>query len=417
MASHARLSPSAAARWVACPGSVRLCEQFPDHSGRAAAEGTAFHHFVAMCLEQDIEPDEVIGRKTKVVWHTSDGQPVTETFVCTDEMAQHMVAGLERIRQYAERPGARLFVEQRVDLSWVLGEKAFGTADVIVVNRQSRHLLVADWKYGAGVPVSPKENMQAVLYALGAWKSFVPKALQLVPSRMTVEILIEQPRIPAGGGSWTLGGDKLLAWRDRFAAAAEATRQEDPPLVPGSPQCDFCAAARNAACPAVQDRVLSLLDVDMDAGELDTPGALAKRMSEFPPVLEPAQRVEVLKAAKLIRGWLDALERQTVEDLLAGHDIPGVRLVPGRRPPRRWTDEERVMEIAEKALGEEAFERRLKTLSRLEKQMGKKAFDKVFGGFVSQGEPKPVLAFDTPEEGGKPDYRDALGGLKALGDV
>ena len=36
--THAKLSPSSAARWMTCPGSVILCEGLEDRSSKAADE-------------------------------------------------------------------------------------------------------------------------------------------------------------------------------------------------------------------------------------------------------------------------------------------------------------------------------------------------------------------------------------------
>lgn len=41
--SHALLGPSGAHRWMECPPSARLEEQFPDSTSEAAREGTLAH--------------------------------------------------------------------------------------------------------------------------------------------------------------------------------------------------------------------------------------------------------------------------------------------------------------------------------------------------------------------------------------
>ena len=41
---HAILSPSAGARWVACPPSARLTEHMPSESSPYAEEGTTAHY-------------------------------------------------------------------------------------------------------------------------------------------------------------------------------------------------------------------------------------------------------------------------------------------------------------------------------------------------------------------------------------
>ena len=40
---HARLSASGSAKWLNCPGSVALEEQFPNVSSEEAKEGTKAH--------------------------------------------------------------------------------------------------------------------------------------------------------------------------------------------------------------------------------------------------------------------------------------------------------------------------------------------------------------------------------------
>lgn len=46
MGQHALLSASSSHRWLACPPSARLCEQYEDQTSEYAAEGTAAH---ALC--------------------------------------------------------------------------------------------------------------------------------------------------------------------------------------------------------------------------------------------------------------------------------------------------------------------------------------------------------------------------------
>lgn len=48
--THARLSASSAKRWMSCPPSVRLEEQFPDSGSEYAAEGTLAHSLAETIL-------------------------------------------------------------------------------------------------------------------------------------------------------------------------------------------------------------------------------------------------------------------------------------------------------------------------------------------------------------------------------
>ena len=52
---HARLSPSAAIRWINCPGSIRLSDQVPPAgSSEYADEGTAAHALAELKLRAEI---------------------------------------------------------------------------------------------------------------------------------------------------------------------------------------------------------------------------------------------------------------------------------------------------------------------------------------------------------------------------
>ena len=51
---HAFLSPSSAERWVHCPPSAWLSEQFPDQGSVFASEGTEAHRLCEYLLHQEL---------------------------------------------------------------------------------------------------------------------------------------------------------------------------------------------------------------------------------------------------------------------------------------------------------------------------------------------------------------------------
>lgn len=61
MGTHATRSPSKAARWLACPGSIREEEKYPDTSGPAAMDGTKTHAVLEYCLKGKFDPMKLIG--------------------------------------------------------------------------------------------------------------------------------------------------------------------------------------------------------------------------------------------------------------------------------------------------------------------------------------------------------------------
>lgn len=180
-AAHARLGPSAASRWLRCPGSVNFLADIEDEAGEAAAEGSILHGFCEDCLREDREAYDFVGESRK-----HDGHELE----LTEELADMIQDGLDEI----DRIPGKLYVEHRVDLGrWMPGQ--FGTLDVGIINRRRIHIW--DWKWGF-LPVSPVENEQLMLYALGFWDNIVRHVSDVRDFRLH----IFQPRAPGGGGQW-----------------------------------------------------------------------------------------------------------------------------------------------------------------------------------------------------------------------
>lgn len=401
--SHARLSPSSAHRWTACPAAPGEEAGTPDSAGLEAAIGTVFHHFAAICLEEGREPEEFIGEAHEVDVPGKDGKPIRTRIEFDEEMAEAMHAGLDALRDEMADPSARMYVEKRVPLTSWLGEKAFGTADAIIVLPSPKRMIVFDWKYGRGVPVAPEENKQGLLYALGAWTAYAPEEFKSAPETVEVEIWIEQPRCPGGGGCWSTTGDKLLEWGEFFREAAAATRAPEPAYNPGEDTCKWCSA--KTRCEARAQFLLELVNADYDelADEAtfgENTGPISKEM-----------RTKILLNKKMIEQWLERLHADAISELMLGKPVPGLKLVPGRRGPRHIPVEVQpeAMEVAEEVFGDAVFQRKLLPVSKLEKMLGKENFDRAFGHWVKQNPPKPIL---VPED----DKREAIAPASSLFD-
>lgn len=381
MTAHARLSPSSAARWLACPGSVALCDKVPEQpASEEAAEGIVFHRVAAECLELGLEPADFIGQRL-----TADGH----TFIFDEEMAGHMQPGLDRIRELADGP---MFVEQTVKLDpWLPGQ--FGTLDCGIVGH--KEIIIFDWKYGAGVPVSPVENPQLMLYALGFHETIAYPYVTSNP----VRLVIEQPRAP-GGGEWVVSGLDLGAFGEKVREVGKIIDSPDAPLVPGEKQCRFCPA--RSICPAFAKFNLDLFSMKFEDLDAETPPDL--------PEITPERRSYVVRHADMFRKWLDDLHAETLADALAGRPTPGLKVVHGRKPNREWADEEQATSFLTRYLGDSAFIKKLRSPAQAEKVLDKDVWrTPVLSMLISQGDPKPVLVPET-------DSRQAIEPLTAKFD-
>jgi hypothetical protein len=383
--THAILSASASHRWLACPGSIALSQGLPDTAGASAREGTAMHEVAAWCLTDGADAAAYIGRVIEV-----DGHKIE----FTADMAELVQVYLDTVRGLVETTGGTLLVEQKVDYSAVLGvQDSFGTADAIILADGT--LYIIDLKTGQN-EVEAENNTQLQLYALGALEDF-----GLVSDFETAVLMISQPTKRREPSSWEISVDDLNAFGRKAATAAQCaasliyTSADAEPvpeayLVPGDEQCKYCKA--KATCPALRRHVSDTVFEDFDA--LDSTDPLPAPAS---PVT-PDTLAVVYAKLDLIEQWVKAMRERAYTHALAGGDLPGFKLVAGKRGARAWTDEEQA-EATLKSMRlkqDEMFTFKLISPTAAEKLLKDqpKRWAKV-STLIKQSEGKPVLAPET----------------------
>lgn len=401
--AHSEIGPSNAHRWRPCPGSVEESRGLPDEAGEEAHQGTVFHEFADPVLDLGLDPFTLVG----MTLECEDGQvrPFTE------EMAQGMLMGIDIVRSYESAPGAVLFVETKVDLSEWLGPGMFGTADVIIIDVENRRLIVFDWKWGAGVPVHPEWNDQAMCYGLGAWSTVAREMFEGVdPATIDVSIIIEQPRAPGGGGKWDTNMAVLLAEGKKIRRDADAVWVEGAPRIPGSKQCQFCPAAKHNTCKARAEHALDLIGTSFDEldEEFDVGAPLRLRK---PLAFTPEQRSQLLLHKSMIDNLIADLHASAMRDASQGKPVPGMKRVLGRAGARVWRDPKKAQVVLEAKLEEDVvWTKKLISPAAVEGEVGRKKYREEWERHVFQSEPQPML---VPEN----DPREALADVDDLFDT
>lgn len=339
--AHSKFSASAAARWLACPGSMVLSAGLPDSSSVYAAWGTVAHDIADQCISQpDADPAGFLG----TIWQ-QDGHQIT----VDQDMVDCVNTYLANLREMTADADV-LTGEMRVNYAEWLGvprDSAWGTADAIAV--VGTDLQVHDLKTGMGVEVDAEGNEQMMLYAGGALLEY-----QDLADIQTVRMVIHQPRIKKAPSEWAISVDELKAWltgRARSGAvsvqmAESTTPPGDGPntdivwretfLRPTEKGCRFCRA--KATCPALRDEVAETVF----AAEPASPEEFAE-LTHDAEVDEKRLNAQWLSAAlskvDLIEDWCKAVRAEVERRLLAGDQVPGYKLVAGKRGARQWTDE------------------------------------------------------------------------------
>ena len=349
MGTHALLSPSAAHRWMNCPPSACLEREFPSSSSEVAAEGTAAH---ALC-EHKLR--KLLKLRSKRPHSDFEDDEMDR---CSDDYVSFVQ------EQMGEIPSPMVLVEQRLDLTRYVPE-AFGTADCIIVGGDRLHIV--DFKYGMGVLVEAEHNPQMMLYALGALE-----LLDGIYDIQTISMSIFQPR-RENVCTWSLPKEELLRWaRDDLVEKARLAYMGEGEYRAGE-WCTFCRAA--VRCRARAEEKLRL----------------AKEEFKYPPLITDEEIEDVLGEIPELIKWVNAILAYAT-DVAVNHGKVwmGFKIVEGRSV-RRYKDEDAVAREAESAGYTDIFDKKLISLTQMERLMGKKAFTDILDGLIEKPPGKPTL--------------------------
>jgi len=349
---HATLSASSAHRWMECTAAPSLEATIPAGTAvsEAALEGTEAHSMAEAKLRAALE-----GHPAP---ETTDN---TEMEGCTDAYVEFVLDAAKALSP------AEVAIEQMVDFGHLV-PGGFGTADCIVISEDTLHII--DLKYGKGIKVEAEGNPQLRLYALGALAEF-----GVLYDVKHVKMSIFQPRLSHYSTAEMERAD-LETWAaTEVVPAARAADSGDGEFKPGE-HCRWCRA--KAICRARAEGNLALAQLEFKKA----------------PELAPGEIAEILEKGKDLAAWVKDLEEWAASQLKAGEAVPGLKLVAGRGR-RTFSDPEAAATTATLA-GFDAFEQKPRSLSALEKAMGKKKFAEILGCFVTKttGEPQLVAASD-----------------------
>lgn len=375
---HALLSASKAKQWLACPPSARLnqklSERLGDRASPYAEEGTKAHAVAELKLRHEAgEINDYLYKEERKQLGEIDAEMDKFTDVYVDEVLTRYYEAKK------STPDAELLIEQKLDFSeWV--PSGFGTGDAVIVSDKT--LEVLDLKYGKGVPVDAVGNPQARCYGLGAIHEF-----GAIFGFTKVRTTIVQPRLYSVTEE-TLTREELLAWGEEIKPIAEQAWRGEGEFKPGD-HCRFCNA--RGIC-----RARMLESIGVFAHGFDSPDVI------------PDEAIpDILRVADTAEQWLKDVRDYARAQAIRGVEYPGWKVVRGKRPGRRFKDEnEVILKLAHAGFTEEQYcsPKKLMSPAELEKSIGKTAFDALLTDQVTQGDGALTL---VPEDDKRLAYNSA----------
>lgn len=382
---HALLSASSASRWLKCTAAPRFEEGLPENTSEYAEEGRLAHAIGELKVLKKCTPMSTRTYNTRLNKLKKNPLYDPEMDKTTDLYLEHIT---EQVMDYDSAP--TVAVEVRVDFSDYVPE-SFGTCDCCIIGGDL--LSITDYKHGKGVPVSAVGNPQMKLYALGALRRY---AAVFGDTIKRVRMTIDQPRLD----SYTtdeITVEELRAWGESIKPIAQRAFSGLGEFVPGD-HCRFCRGKAQCRARANVNTALEDFKDCVPAGAWEEKAEAHVAAGGVvngtpPPLLTDAEIGDLLERGAHLVQWYKDLEEYATEALKNGKEIPGWKLVAGRSN-RTFTDQDAAIQAVIAAGYDEAlvYDRKPKTLSELEKLMGKKEFAEKIGSFVTKPLGKPTLA-------------------------
>lgn len=377
---HDELGGSSAHRWIVCWGSVAAARQNPKpEAGPAAAEGTMMHGHCEAATKFKLDYHKLGGNEHAWTEYLA-GAPIS-------------LEKKERVANYVTFVWEKVFEQSVTQKAWGLetyftfdkAPNAGGSIDLWVIHTDDhgkKVLSIVDYKNGFG-GVLVKNNPQIIFYILCV-RQYLRKfgkdidyALGYVYQPLSEYGLDEEP--------CKYTKKQLDTWETKFVAAAAHIYGDKVAKFKAGDHCKYCNIEGKCPTQAEYAQKQTALKVITSSRDIQLPNV---------QLLSDEVLAKLVLNGKILTDFVASAKAQIIERHKAGRPVAGCKVIEGKGK-RQWKEDEAAIIAGLKQLGvAEPTREMLKTLSSIEKLIGKEALQE----FVEMSDANPkVVPEDHPE--------------------
>lgn len=384
MSGLIKLKPSDVERWSRCTAAPFSSIGVKKKSTVVSEEGTTAHKLFELTIKsrhQDEKGDFLTA---------NDIIQDKEEF--TEEMADHVQASVNYIENVIPY-GWFVMSERKVSLDFIIPGQT-GVADIIAHDHSFQNFIFADFKYGKGILVEARNNLEIMLHAAGYLNELFA-AQKLKPKRIkSIKFYILQPR-RSHYREWETDFETITR-KIKFlqTKAKEALSENDRKFLPHPSACRFCPLNESQKCTALREKIIETVSTGVDA--------FGSPMYVRPNEKTNEELADLWHWLDFIAAWPKSVKDYMNKKALDGEVFPGLQLMQPREGERKFTNELSAIKICKEELGLEPFEifeSSFLSPAKLEKLIGAKKFDEKFKNLLKREKHSPKLGL---EGSGKP---------------
>lgn len=368
---HSILAPSSK-EWFHCGYAAKFLANKEDETNEASEFGTECHALAERYIRQSLKLEDYDAEENIPIDDLKKGfKHYSEEMEALASGYANFVIGIVDLERKRTGEEPIVLVEQLLEMDYA--EDTHGTLDCGIIAGDT--LTIIDNKTGFIKVTAFDETLNELNSQLGIYGLYAYKAYKDFYPIKTIRLFIYQERIH-NISEYTISASDLEKWeRECLIPAAKEAMSANPKAISGS-WCKYCPG-RNV-CKQRSDDVLS------DAKKLKKPELMTDDELE-----------EILPKLDTIVSYCDDIKAYCLKKAVeSGKKWSGFKLVESTTK-RKISDECAVAKILIDNGYEPYVPQKLKTITELQKLLGKTKFTGLLGSYVVKSKGQPVLAPET----------------------